>query len=175
MTKKQAIDIISKCAKLYHKYLENYQIVFVYRDANNHSSYTEVQFKTYNFLHFTGVIPRAGLNANDFYRHALNSKISEQDFSFKDNHTTELKLQILDIIMCIDTRARMIGNYIGPNFELYTEKVTGTTSACLGLILKNNHYIPNSILKEDIRSIVPKPPCKIFAIFKKRLSDKYYT
>ena len=97
ITKKQAIDIISKCAKLYHKYLENYQIVFVYRDANNHSAYTEVQFKTYNFLHFTGVIPRAGLNANDFYRHALNSKISEQDFSFKDNHTTELKLQILDI------------------------------------------------------------------------------
>ena len=48
---------------------------------------------------------------------------------------------VLDTIMCIDTRARMIGNYIGPLLELYTEKVTGTTTACLGLIEKGDCYI----------------------------------
>lgn len=175
MTKKQAIATISKCAKLYHKYLENYQVAFVYRDASNHSEYTEVQFRSHNFLHFTGVNPRKGLNANNFYRYALNNKISEKDFAFKDTHTTELKLQILDIIMCIDTRARMIGNYTGSNIELYTEKVTGTTSACLGLIQKNDCYIPNSVLKEDIRTIVQKPPGKIYAIFKKKIGIKQYT
>lgn len=36
--------------------------------------------------------------------------------------------------MSIDTSARMIGNYTEPHLELYTEKVTGTTTACLGLI-----------------------------------------
>ena len=29
MTKKEAIGIISKCAKLYNKHLENQQVVFV--------------------------------------------------------------------------------------------------------------------------------------------------
>jgi hypothetical protein len=175
MDKKQAISIISKCAKTYKKYLDGYQVVFVYRDGNNKSDYTEVQFRSHNFLHFTGVTPRQGLNANNFYRFALNSQISEGDFSFKHNHTTELKLNVLDTIMKIDTSARMIGNYTGPHLELYTEKVTGTTTACLGLVQANNCYVPNSVLSEDIRSIVPKPPGKIYAIFKKTIGSPIYT
>ena len=127
MTKKQAIAIITKCAKQYQQYLEHNQVVFVYRDEYNHSHHTVVKFHSHNFLHFTGVVPRTGLNANGFYRASLNSRLSEKDFSFKNNHTTELKLQVLSTIMSIDTKARMIGNYIGPNLELYTEKVTGTT------------------------------------------------
>lgn len=58
--------------------------------------------------------------------------------------------------------------------DLYTEKVTGTTTACLGLIEKENFYIPNSVLSEDIRSIVPKPPGKIFVIFKKNINSTLY-
>lgn len=113
MTKKQAIAIITKCAKQYQQYLEGYQVVFVYRDENNRSDHTAVRFHSHNFLHFTGVSPRQGMNANGFYRAALNNRLSEHDFSFKNNHTTELKLKVLDIIMNIDTKARMIGNYIG--------------------------------------------------------------
>lgn len=175
MTKKQAIDIITKCAKQYQQYLEGNQVAFVYRDQNNHSNYTAVRFHSHNFLHFTGVSPKVGINANGFYRAALNNRLSENDFSFKSNHTTELKLKVLHIIMNIDTKARMIGNYVGPHLELYTEKVTGTTTACLGLIQSNNFYIPNSVLSEDIRSIVPKPPCIIFAIFKKSINSPLYT
>lgn len=175
MTKQQAIQIIVKCAKQYHMYLENYQLAFVYRDGNNHSNYVEVQFRPYNFLHFTGVTPRNGLNANDFYRYALNNRISERDFSFKDSHTTELKLQILDVIMNIDSKARMIGNYAGSHIELFTEKVAGTTTACLGLISKGDCYIPNSVLKEDIRTIVPKPSERIYVIFKKKINSVLYT
>ena len=175
MTKKQAIAIIIKCARQYQQYLESTQIVFVYRDQNNHSNYTAVRFHSHNFLHFTGISPRQGMNANDFYRAALNNRLSEHDFSFKNNHTTELKLNVLSTIMNIDTKARMIGNYIGPHLELYTEKVTGTTTACLGLIQGKDCYLPNSVLSEDIRSIVPKPPGKIYAIFKKPIHSSLYT
>ena len=175
MTKKQAIAIIIKCARQYQQYLESTQIVFVYRDQNNHSNYTAVRFHSHNFLHFTGISPRQGMNANDFYRAALNNRLSEHDFSFKNNHTTELKLNVLSTIMNIDTKARMIGNYMGPHLELYTEKVTGTTTACLGLIQGNDCYLPNSVLSEDIRSIVPKPPGKIYAIFKKPIHSSLYT
>ncbi|MCM1143324.1 MAG: PBECR4 domain-containing protein [Blautia sp.] len=175
MNKSEAINIISKCAKNYKKYLDGYQVVFVYRDENNHSNYVEVKFRSYHFLHFTGVSLRKGLHANDFYRYALHNRLSKNDFSFKSNHTTELKLKVLDTIMNIDTNARMIGNYTGPHLDLYTEKVTGTTTACLGLIEKGNCYIPNSVLSEDIRSIVPKPPGQIYAIFKKPMKDRLYT
>lgn len=175
MNKSEAISIISNCADTYKKYLDGKQVVFVYRDENNRSNFTEVKFRSYNFLHFTGVTLRKGLTANDFYRYALNKRLSERDFSFKNNHTTELKLKVLSTIMNIDTRARMIGSYIGPHLELYTEKVTGTTTACLGLIEKGDCYIPNSVLSEDIRSIVPKPPGKIFAIFKKPIGSTLYT
>ncbi len=175
MTKKQAINIITKCAKQYHQRLEGRQVAFVYRDANNHSDYTSVRFQSHNFLHFTGVSLSTGINANNFYRAALNNRLSENDFSFKNNHTTELKLKVLDVIMNIDVKARMIGNYIGPHLELYTEKVTGTTTACLGLIQNNDYYIPNSVLSEYIRSIVPKPPGKIYAIFKKPINSHLYT
>lgn len=175
MTKKQAIAIITKCAKQYQQHLEGCQVVFVYRDEYNHSNHTAVRFHSHNFLHFTGVSARQGLNANDFYRASLNNRLSERDFSFKNNHTTELKLKVLDTIMNIDTKARMIGNYIGPHLELYTEKVTGTTTACLGLIQSKDCYIPNSVLSEDIRSIIPKPPGKIYAIFKKPIKSALYT
>ncbi len=175
MNKSEAINMISNCAKTYKKYLDGNQIVFVYRDERNHADYTEVKFRSYNFLHFTGVSLRKGLTANDFYRFALNNRLSEHDFSFKNNHTTELKLNVLDTIMNIDTKARMIGNYAGPHLDLYTEKVTGTTTACLGLIEKDGYYIPNSVLSEDIRSIVPRPPGKIFAIFKKDIRCPLYT
>lgn len=175
MNRSEAIRIISKCAKKYKTHLDGYQVAFVYRDKNNHSAYAEVRFRSYHFLHFTGVSLRKDLSANDFYRYALNSRLSEKDFSLKNNHTTELKLNVLDTIMHIDTSARMIGNYIGPHLELYTEKVAGTTTACLGLIEKGDCYIPNSVLSEDIRSIVPKPPGKIYAIFKKPVKSALYT
>lgn len=96
MTKKQAIAIITKCAKQYQQYLEG------------------------------RVTPRTGMNANGFYRATLNNRLNENDFSFKNNHTTELKLKVPGIIMNMDTSARMIGNYTGPHLELYTEIVTGT-------------------------------------------------
>ena len=77
--------------------------------------------------------------------------------------------------MNIDTRARMIGNFNGSKIDLYTEKITGTTSACLGLVQSNNLFIPNSVLNEDIRTLISKPPGKIYAIFKKKIGAPCYT
>lgn len=119
MTKKQSIDIITKCAKQYKQYLEGNQVAFVYHDENNHANYTAVRFHSHNFLHFTGVTPISTLNANSFYRAALNNRLSKNSFNFKNNHTTELKLKVLNTIMNIDTKARMIGNYTGPHLELW--------------------------------------------------------
>ena len=57
----------------------------------------------------------------------------------------------------------------------FKDNVAGTTTACLGLALHGNEYIPNTILKEDIRNITPKPPGKIFAIFRKPIRQNIYS
>lgn len=174
MTKDQMLKILVNSANLYHTNLCNYQLMFIYLNANHHVSAIEVKFRSYNFLHFTGVIPRKGITAKDFYRYLINNRLSISDFNSNPNHTTELKLRVLPTIMNIDTTARMIGNYVGPHIELYTEKIVGTTTACLGLLQKNEYYIPNSVLHEDIRNITPHPPGKILAILKKQLPQALY-
>lgn len=175
MTKKEAISIISKCATLYAANLCDRQLAFVYRDGNNRAEFVEVTFRPNNFMHFTGIDTKNHIKANAFYRDSLDKRLKESAIIFKDNHTTELKLQILQNIMNIPFSARMIGDYIGAHLNLYTEKVAGTTTACLGLVLHGNEYIPNTILKEDIRNITPKPPGKIFAIFRKPIRQNLYT
>ncbi len=175
MDKRHAISIITKCAKQYQKYLQGNQIAFVYYDENNNSAYTTVRFQSNNFLHFTGMSTISGKSANDFYRASLNNRLNEKDIFFKDRYTTNLKLNVLEAIMNIDTKARMIGNYNGPHIELYTEKIVGTTTACLCLKQVKDYYIPNSVLNEDIRTIIQKPPGKIYAIFKKPINASFYT
>lgn len=174
MTKKEAIAIISRCAALYSANLCDRQLAFVYRDGNNQTGFVEVIFRSNNFMHFTGIDTKNHIKANAFYRDALDKRLKESDIQFKNNHTTELKLRILQNIMNIPFSARMIGDYTGAHLDLYTEKVAGTTTACLGLILRGNEYIPNTILKEDIRNITPKPPGKIFAIFRKPIRQSIY-
>lgn len=175
MTTKEAILIISKCATLYNVNLCNRQLAFVYRNGNNHTGFIEVAFRPNNFMHFTGIDTKKHIKANAFYRDALDKRLKESDIQFKNNHTTELKLQVLQSIMNLPFSARMIGDYTGAHLDLYTEKVAGTTTACLGLIRHGNEYIPNTILKEDIRNIIPKPPGKIFAIFRKPIRQNIYT
>ncbi len=174
MTKKEAIAIISRCAALYSANLCDRQLAFVYRDGNNQTGFVEVIFRSNNFMHFTGIDTKNHIKANAFYRDALDKRLKESDIQFKNNHTTELKLRILQNIMNIPFSARMIGDYTGAHLDLYTEKVAGTTTAYLGLILRGNEYIPNTILKEDIRNITPKPPGKIFAIFRKPIRQSIY-
>lgn len=175
MTKKEAISIISKCARQYAVNLCDKQLAFVYRDSKNKTDYAEVIFRSNNFMHFTGIETKNSMKANMFYKAALEQRLKESNLVFKSNHTTELKLQILPKIMNIAISARMIGDYAGSGLDLYTEKVTGTTSACLGLIEKDGAYIPNTVLQEDIRSIIPKPPGKIFAIFRRDIHQNQYT
>ncbi len=174
MTKKEAISIITKCASLYASNLCDRQLAFVYRNLDNKPAFIEATFRANNFLHFTCVETASGIKANAFYRNAIDRRLKESDIIFKQNHTTELKLQVLHSIMLIAYSARMIGDYVGTHVDLYTEKVTGTTTACLGLIKAGQGYIPNTVLKEDIRNLIPSPPGKIFAILRKPVGQVQY-
>lgn len=175
MTKKEAISVITRCARLYAANLCDKQLAFLYRDSNNKVHIAEVIFRANNFMHFTGIDTKQHQTAGSFYRDAIDQRLKESNLFFKDPHTTALKLKILPSIMNIACTARMIGDYTGSRIDLYTEKVAGTTSACLGLIKNGNDYVPNTVLSEDVRRITPHPPGKIFAIFKKSVKDGVYS
>lgn len=175
MTKTEIISTVHKCVRTYETNLCNTQVLFVYLNSKNQIDFAEVRFRSHNFLHFTGLSPREGITANKFYHLILNSKLSPNDFTIRNPINTERKLKILSKIVIIDQVARMLGDYIGPRLELYTEKIIGTTSACLGLIFKNNYFIPNTILHEDIRDITQPPVEKILVVFKMKSSEHYYT
>jgi len=175
--KKHAIKIITECAKIYKSNLVGNKVLFVYKNSFNKIETVEVKFQEGNFLHLTGIIPtpNAYKTSTRFFRAALAGKIRESDFSLSGNGNTVRKLEVLPKIMTIDSCARMIGEYNGPRIDLHTEKITGTTTACLGLLKAGTAFVPNTVLNEDIRKVIPKPPGKIVAIFKKPIKQTDYT
>ena len=111
MTKKEAISIISKCVTLYAANLCDQQLAFFYRDGNNQTGFVEVTFGFNNFMHFTGIDTKKHIKANAFYRDSLDKRPKESAIQFKNNHTTELKLQILQNIMNIPFIYEYMLNY----------------------------------------------------------------
>ena len=75
--------------------------------------------------------------------------------------------------MNLDKTAKMIGQYDNSRIYLQTDKVIGNVNVCMGFIRKSKEYIPNTVLKEDIRSITRERK-RVVAILKKEILDKSY-
>lgn len=175
MTKQEALNIVLNCSKIYHKNLENKNVIFIYQKEYNKYEYIETNFFPHNFLHLTGLnlIKNRIKSSVDFYNLCLRNNLSTADFEFKSNATTQKKLEILPSIMQIDKKARMIGNYNSQKVYLLTEKLIGSVNMCLGFVKENNYYIANTALKEDIRNIVEEQE-RIFLVLKKNIKDSKY-
>lgn len=173
MDKKIALKIILEASKEYKTNLENHNLLFVYGDIKD-PQYIETSFLRRNFLHLTGA--DTSMHANQFYEKALNMKLTENNFEMRTDGTTELKLSILSQIMFIEENARMIGNYNNIKWELKTDKLVGNIRACIGFkkLKDQKYYIPNTLLKEDTRSVTSYPQERILAVFKKHIHDSYY-
>lgn len=174
MNKKEALDIILKCARQYDLHLKDQNIMFVVLNKDKSISYFETFFRDNNFLHLTGVT--SPLNSVKFYRACIDNMLSLNQFNFKDN-TTELKLQILNEAMQIDRIAQMVGEFNNSGLSLYTQKVVGTVRVCMGLVKDSSDpfYVPNTVLKTDIRSTTIPPALKIACMLKKPIKEEKYT
>ena len=178
MEKKDAIKIINQSAKLFQQNMEGKDFLFIYRRTDEKEfKILQAQFYDYNFHHLTGTkLNSIVSSATEFYHKSLTNTLSVNDFEFADDGTTEQKLDVLLEIMNIKASAQMLGDYNGSRINLYTNKVTGNVKGCLGFVKDSrlNTYVPNTVLKEDIRKISPKPVAKVFAIFyKDRIISKY--
>ncbi len=78
MNKKEALDIILKCARQYDLHLKDQNIMFVVLNKDKSISYFETFFRDNNFLHLTGVT--SPLNSVKFYRACIDNMLSLNQF-----------------------------------------------------------------------------------------------
>lgn len=175
MDKKEAVRIITSCAKIYHQELENKNLLFLF-GHQGHVEFFEAAFMPKNFLHLTGVRPNVAdfMDSSDFYEKCLKGQLSPKEFSFSSNGTTVLKLRILPELMKIHKTARMVGEYNFSKTLLITEKLAGNITACEGFVRDDKYYIPNTALKEDIRELIQQPCKRMLAIFRKENGKPLY-
>ncbi len=176
MRKFHAIDIISTAADIYDKQLNQKNLLIIF-GCPSKPDFIETNASPRNFLHLTGVELNKEISHNTperFYKNALDHKISENDFNFKDRNT-ELKLNVLIQTLRVASNAKMIGdyNYSGTHINLKTDKLAGGINACLGFIKVGDCYVPNTVLAADIRQ-ESNDVRKILAVLSKRVDEDKY-
>lgn len=188
-TKAEAIKIVTACARKYRDELDGNTLMFVCRDKHYVISCFECLFRPENYMHLTGLktIRNAAeqekanrtdaeiISAADFYSRCLNHKLSPRDFEFADDGTTDLKLNVLPLVVNKNLSANMIGDYNASKPLLYTEKLAGSVKACVGLIRDPNTglFLPNTMLQEDLRRNV-HGYVTVIATYRKKQSDETY-
>ena len=173
-SKKDAISVVTKCALRFKNELDGKNLLFVCNDKTDRLSLIEFTFKSMNFLHMTGLVPDRNITAKEFYRKCVDHKLSERDFEFPENGTAELKLDVLPYVISKDLSARMIGDLGSLHPKLHTEKLAGSVRACVGFVhTGNGRYVPNTVLKTDIRDNVDKPS-RVVAVLRKGIEHRAY-
>ena len=92
-----------------------------------------------NYQHLTGIelIERDGRvlhnQSVNFYRKCIENKLSVNEFQFKKDGTTYLKLAALPSIMNIAKITKITGDYNNVRPYLFVDKVVGNVNFCLGL------------------------------------------
>lgn len=177
MDKSEAIKILVESAELYEQNFKNKNMLIVCQDTANKIYVYEVRFSKSNFLHLTGVKPPTGkrINSSEFFNKCINNRLSKSDFEFSKDGTTQLKLNVLRMLLSQDMNASMMGDYSNYSPRLYTEKLVGGTRACMGFI-KNDKgvYVPNTVLNESIKHLITNQK-KILLMITKDLSNGDYT
>lgn len=179
-TKEDARRRVLNCAKLYQQKLINKKFLIIYRERqDNKIHYIEVVFYERNYQHLTGLelIDKNGNalhnQSMNFYRKCIRNKLGLDEFRFKQDGTTHLKLAALPILMDVTKITKIIGNYNNIRPYLFVDKVMGGINFCLGLSKENDVYVPSSALLEDIKKLTDAPS-QVLAIMEKSINTDIY-
>ena len=174
MEKKHALAILFSAADEFQNNHINHSLLFLCMDKHKKVYCVEVTFDSANFLHLTGV--STVISPNNFFNMCLDRRLSIDDFEFSRDGTTEWKLEVLPRLMKQNLSANMIGEYNQSQPLLFTEKIAGSVSACMGFcrVGASGRYVPNTLLKGDIRTLVHKAD-RIILTYRKNRADKQYS
>lgn len=165
------------CTKEFKKNLANQKLLVIYEE-NKETKLCEIFFPASAFYHLTGLkaFDNKGnmYKAFNFYNDMLNGSINARNLKKKDK-TTDLKIEVLPQLMKLDRNAKMTGLFFSSRISLETDQLVGGEKACMGFVVNEKYecYIPNTLLKEDIRQISINRG-NIIAILKKKVFDKNY-
>ena len=173
MDKQEAIKIVCDAAIRYQTNLVGKKMMVLYLGNDQKVESLEIVFMGTNFLHLTGLKLISKISTSEFYQRCLEGKLSENDIAFAKDGTTVLKLRVLPKLMANNLSANMVGDFSANSIKLYTQKLIGGVTACLGFVKDGNVYYPNTLLSTDIRNMVFKP-MRIVAIFQKEFEQAHY-
>lgn len=166
--------MVFSAADAYGHNVANRDFLFLSIDKRDSLHVVEVSFAESNFKHLTGF--QTKLAPRHFFSLCVDRRLKESDFEFAADGTTQLKLQVLPLLVRSDLSARMIGDYNGSRLKLHTEKVAGGIRASIGFVQvgKGTRYVPNTLLNEDVRSLATKPD-RIVLTCRKRHGEEGYS
>ena len=129
MTKKEALSIVFACAPLYKENLVDKSLLFITTDKHKSVHCLEVTFDISNFLHMTGFkLRKPSINARHFFNLCYDKRLTEADFEFSADGTTEMKMRVLPSLMKKNLSAKMLGDYNMSQPKLYTDKIAGSSA-----------------------------------------------
>ncbi len=184
-TKEQAIKVVVTCAEQYKQHLANKNLLFLCQDKHKRITAIEFSFDASNYLHLTGLKVKKkkhgeeqqddAVSAREFYEKCLAHRLSASDFEFAKDGTTMLKLDVLPRLMTKNLSANMVGDYNSRNPMLVTEKLAGSTAACMGFVPTGptGRYVPNTVLKIDIREYT-SGQARVIAVYRKPMGEEKY-
>lgn len=169
--KREALQIIVRCANLYEEKLRDKTLLVVIGNEKNFT-YEEIYFPKSNFLHLTGA--KVEMNSNQFYKKAVKAKLGLNEFEFNDDGTTRLKLNVLPELLSM--KVNMFATYNGTRPKLYTQKLIGNIRGCLGFVKSKdygNFYVPNTTLETDMRNESKEYKRVLFILRRCKTDSKY--
>ena len=171
MKKNKAIKDLRQFANDYTNNLLGKKLLFIFSDFPR-LDYLQVIFRKNNFRHMTGV--ETSLSPSLFYDACIDGKLSEKDFDFSNDGTTQLKFQVMMEILNVHITGRYIGEYNGKRPYLITDKFVGNYNYCLGLKKNKKYYSPNTVLKANITKEILLPPKEIWATLRTDVENVVY-
>lgn len=169
--KTNALKVISSSAKIFDLKLKDKELLFISKQGKK-IVYYEMHFSRSNFKHFTGV--ESNLSANRFYKLAIDERLSEKDFEFKDSFWAEKKMKVLETAVNLPYTARMIGDFNYAGIKIQADIGSGNNSFTMGFRKdEKDKFYPVSVLQEDIRRST-KVTNPIIAILSRNIGEDRY-
>lgn len=169
--KTKALNVIVSAAKIFDDKLKDKEILFISKQGTK-IVYYEMQFSAGNFKHFTGV--ETDLSANRLYKLAIDERLSEKNFYFKDSFLVEKKMNVLEAAVNLPYTARMIGDFNYAGIKIQADIGSGNNSYTMGFRKdEKDKLYPVSVLKEDIRKST-RTTSPIIAILSRNIGDTLY-
>lgn len=175
--KERDMNVLKECAFLYKLNLmnKNLLVVSAYKEQ---ISLTSIEFNKNNYKHLTGII--ASLSANKFMDALLGDRLSFDDWDYKNDGTSQLKIRALPQMVELHKNARMIGTYSGNRIYLKSDVCFGGVYCYLGLVVDRNNnnltegiYVPSSLINGNIKEDTNNQE-RIIAMFRKNKKDTKY-